>query len=408
MAKAESVATKRQTPTEKYLNAIGEVTINKATVESIVKKIKQESEQTIKEGMEVTWEQLQTAAKEFLQGYKILQEAGKNFKSQLINALNQITPKNAPQKTKALEQERLQILRGQYLLAIEFEKYLNAYRKNAPSSMAYIYEDPDGSLTVYELSLREMVMGSSLDKDSLRFSSINYLKKLQSTEEGKIKKYFKEKEEHMIEAQNVYQWTEARFYRHFEVFQRSQKNMAILMWKENREWVLNTLLNLGDVKEGFTNFLISNHINELCQKIKNADNNLDKYGDHDAVKTFYENYITQVTNLDAIVEEDILIKDSEGKVEFQIGVKSGKAALPGITQYLKMAYNILKNDDLKDNINEWIKNNFNEGDHRNKTIDSLEKAAGKATQEVLNEMLYDKRRKMNIRGFGQNRLKQNP
>jgi len=118
---------------------------------------------------------------------------------------------------------------------------------------------------------------------------------------------------------------------------------------------MGNLINTGDLKEAYVAYLFSDHENNLlCGKNKGTE----PYYDHDFIGTFYKNYITKVTNLEAILEEDVLTTDK------QYGVKGRKASLPSLKQYITTANLIIQQQKIltKEELETELNKKFNRGD----------------------------------------------
>lgn len=139
----------------------------------------------------------------------------------------------------------------------------------------------------------------------------NFYKKFNAVK--KNKKYYVKKSENEIEEKSL----------------STQRQGGLLMWKNSGKWRIALVANAGVVSEAYVNFLFARHQTQE-DKLCGID---DK---ERLIDLFYDNYMAQVTNLAASIEEDVVVKGIG-----QFAVKAKKAELPNVQQYIDIANKII-------------------------------------------------------------------
>ena len=236
------------------------------------------------------------------------------------------------------------------MLAAQFEDYLSIFRQeDKERSMLYVFTNKDNSnIETYEMSFRELIINA----DSHGRLGNLAKKRLTDRERINIEGQGIFNEDHIKTAKSAYQGAFNRWSRYFEVHSSSQKQNGFILWKEGRRWMIGNLINTGDLKEAYTAFLFEDHEKDLLCGLNKGTA---PYYSHELIGEFYKNYINKVTNLEAIIEEDILTTDK------QYGIKGKKAQLPSLQQYIDVANiilsetNILTKEELEKKINDKFK-----------------------------------------------------
>lgn len=297
----------------------------KMKLEEVLKNIEQASAPTLEKNIRISWVQLQQAALKFLSTINALDNEYVNFTAGQLRSLvaNPETASYVNQMQKKKDDYYVQSL---YMLAAQFEEFLSRFREeDKERSVLYVFTSADGSkIETYEMSFRELILNANKHG---RWSDIS---KVRLTDKGRtnIENTGLLNEEHIKEAQAAYQGTLNRWSRYFEVHPTKQKQNGLILWKEQKDWMVGNLVNTGDLKEAYTAFLFKEHNKDLLCGINEGDA---PYYSHEFIGAFFKNYVNKVTNLEAILEEDVLTTDK------QYGVKGRKASLPSLQQFIDVA-----------------------------------------------------------------------
>lgn len=353
------------------------VQVSEQEIQKVLKLIQEASEGGITSEIKIDWKKLQQAAKNFLFAYNSLEQNEEVYTQNILKEMVLATPEAIPYLNKISGAKEAFLIRAKYLLAIQFDDYLNSFRQALPSSAVYVQSSSDGTISgSYEISMRELILNA--DKYGRINISNSRLKsgERQSLEEsGSLLD-----EKHVQEAQMAYTGTINRLQRFYEVANKKGNSAqgGILLWREGKNWAHARITNKGDIKEAYIGFLMSEHINNLC---KQAGGN-PPYYNHLFIGSFFDNYIANVTNLAAIVEEDILTKTK------QYGVKSRKAQLPSLGQYIETAEWVASQENYlsKEEVENWIRNEkFTQNTIRNIRL-SMEQIGEKYSQEIADNI----------------------
>lgn len=353
-----------------------DVKLPESSKKEVIEELKKATIENLSKDAEISLMQLKKQASIFLSSIKTLDKDYSSFTKATLNKIIKSQPEaslylNNTQMTK----ERV-YTQSLYMLAFRFDEFLSRFRKEDERKVLYVFEDANGKLESYEMNYKELVLNA--DKTG-RINNISK-KRLTSNNRTSIESQGIISNSHIEGAQIAYNAVKNRLDRYFESHS-GQKQNGILMWKEGKKWVLGNVLNTGDLKEAYTAFLFSEHDNNLSKIAENNPGN-PKYYNHEMVSEFYNNYINKVTNRPAIVEEDVITTNK------QYGIKGKKASLPSLQQYIDVASIILRGEINEKNIEQVIKNNFNQNSARNISVSVENNFRGleKMTSEQLKKL----------------------
>lgn len=350
------------------------------TIEQILDEIAKASSGELAEDIKVDWNMLRNQAKIFLSTIDSLDKEYVNVTASLLRQVV-ANPEIASYANQTHRRKEVYYTQSLYMLAAQFEDYLSRFREeDKQRSMLYVFSNKDGSVVEsYEMTFREMILNA--DKSG----RLGEISKKRLTNEGRKGLEADDSlfnEDHLATAQAAYEGLYNRYMRYFEVHKARQKQNAMILWKEGAQWMIGNVVNTGDLKEAYVAYLFAEHqANDLCA----LDPGTAPYHSHELIGGFYQGYISKVTNLEAIVEEDVLITDK------QYGIKGKKAALPSLQQYIDVASIILSQPLAgltKGDLENEIKTHFKVGDEmkgaRN-IAQTIEEAidAGKITHDEL-------------------------
>lgn len=324
------------------------IEIGLADKKQVLNAIKEASASEIDREIAVDWRTLKEQANRFLTNILTLENQRSSITSNQLKSQLLANPSAANiLNNQKINKDRL-ILQSEYMLAFQFDEYLNIFRGEKEERKAlYVHTDADGNLTgSYELSLRELVLNA--DKTGrLDISKKNLTKENQQAVE-ESKGYFES--DHVIEALAAYNGATARLDRFYEKHKNIQKQGGLLMWKDSDKWKVGTVLNAGDLKEAYVSFLFDKHKSNLCNLAGGAP----PFYSHEFISGFYRNYINKVTSLAAIVEEDVKTNDT------QYAVKSINAKLPSLGQFINTAIWIISQNKIisKEEIESYLDAEF--------------------------------------------------
>ena len=329
-----------------------QVELSDLTVNEVLKNISEASSLKISKDMEVSWQKLQKEASIFLSSIKSLDS---NYEKMTLAELKQVVlnPEIASYADQIQGNREKFYVQSLYMLAARFEDYLSRFRKeDKERSMLYVFTSADGKqVETYEMTLREFIINA--DKHG-RWSDISKKKLTSNNRINKEQEGFFS-DDHINEAKSAYQGTLNRYMRYFEKHPKKQKQNAMIMWKENKEWMIGNIVNTGDLKEAYVAYLFAEHNKNLLCSLNTGS---EPYYEDKFIGSFYKNYVAKVTNLEAILEEDVLTTDK------QYGIKGRKASLPSLQQYIDSASLILSQSKpwTKDQLEEELNIKFKRGD----------------------------------------------
>ena len=292
------------------------------------------------EQSQVSWEILKQSAIDFIRSYKNLEILEKNQNQKQIKELlsfDGFTNNNINKNTFLIKKNRIQFLKMKYLLAFNFDAKLTAFRGQLPKEAVYVIWDSKTKTTKsYQMPMNKLI--ELANEEGRLFLKAGDLK---GEEISQIEKENKEglDEKHILEAQSAYRGVASRltqFYNKTGVEWWHRKN-GLLMWKTSKLWTIARVSSYGDVKEAYVAALMTKHIQNI-DKLYGLGPGQPMYYDDLLIKSFFNNYINKVTNMAAVVEEDVNLSGNEA----QYAVKSTGASLPSLKQYITVAENIAK------------------------------------------------------------------
>lgn len=270
------------------------------------------------------WSMLSQAAQHFLDG---------------IKTVERIIPKKITDPTKT-RSYYVTAVATQFKYIEEFDQAISKFRGLDPKKLLYVYESANGTLHTYELSIGQM--GELLKWDSgVRIdASLKKLRKLSNSTQSVEQKLKQSMNQSDLAAQSAYSGTKNRLNEYYKKVKATQKQGGLLMWRKGDGWEIARITNLGIVKEAYTNALYTEHYNNLRQSssktpLMNVAPGKPLYYSHGLIDVFYHEYLSKVTNAQALVEEDLNING------FQYAVKSKRAEIPSASQYEDFANVIL-------------------------------------------------------------------
>lgn len=355
-------------------------TPDEISVNQVLDELTKATSETLDQNFQVDWNLLKSQAKIFIDSiYKLETEKEMFMTAQLKNIL--ASPEIAPYANAISGEKERFITQSQYMLMARFDEFLSNFRQEElQRSVLFVSTNKENNqiLGTFEMSLKELILNAD------KHGRINNISKLRLTmgdrqsiedQEGAFN------QEHVVEAQMAYNGVINRLDEFYKKHKNAQKQGGLLMWKE-KEWKVGTIINTGDIKEAYTSFLLDNHKNNLCKMAGGVS----PFYSHDFIGNFFRNYISKVSNMAAIVEEDILSSNK------QFAIKGKKAALPSLQQYLVVANYILSQPNLltAEEMNNWIRNYFKQDATRN-----VEYSLKEITDQEIYDLLKSLQRNLN-------------
>lgn len=280
-------------------------------------------------------------------GYDLLVNEAKNFLSAIytfetqkemfkVNTLKYLALRKDPSAVEGtlIKEENFErgILQQEYQLAFRFEKFLDNWRGKKERVGVYVNINSKGVPSSYEIPLTELVDYATKSGDfSISQKRLTKNQTRTSLEENN-ELFSKTRVELARKAyEGVYNRIE-QYYTKAGITDR-KTSAGILLFKESTgEWTAVKVLNYGDLGEAYITYLFEKRNNVLNGiSAGNAP-----YHSHELVKAFYYNYIRGVTNMSAIVQEDVVLKNKE------LAVKSKNSGLPSFQQYIDTALMIVR------------------------------------------------------------------
>ena len=298
------------------------------------------TENEIYEQTQVSWDMLKQSAINFIRSYKNLELLEKTQNQKQINTLlsfDGFTNNNINRNSFLLKKNKIQFLKMKYLLAFNFDAKLTAFRGQLPKEAIYVVWDSKTQTTKsYKMPMNKLI--ELANEEGRLFLQTRDLK---GEEISLMEKEEKEglNEKHIIEAQSAYRGVASRltqFYNKTGVEWWHRKN-GLLMWKTSKLWTIARVSSYGDVKEAYIAALMTKHIQNV-DKLYGLGPGQPAYYDDLLIQSFFNNYINKVTNMAAVVEEDVNLSGNTA----QYAVKSKGASLPSLRQYIVVAENIAK------------------------------------------------------------------
>lgn len=342
-------------------------------ISTLAKMLKEATNDATYEATELSWLQLKNSAKNFLKASEQLTNNYYNYEKSVWKSLiNNNSDSNFIQGMRGSKEAYFQ--RAQYLLAFSFDAKLTAYLQELPKKALYVYTDSTGAVSTYELSMAELAKYAN--KHGRLNISANQLNK---RGEMPLEKTGLFDTHHIAAAQAAYKGTAARLNQFYKKAGLSggKAQGGLLMWKLSGEWNIARVTNFGDIKEAYTSALMTKHKSDL-DKLCNTDIGSPKFYSHELISTFFNNYIYNVTNKAAIVEEDVITQ------QVQYSVKSARSELPTLSQYISVAELIVKSKSLlsQSELKKLINEKFPYDIHRNKVLLHGERITQKAMDKL--------------------------
>ena len=380
---------------------------NSIGIQDILEKAADIAKQEFKDSVRGDWEALKDAAKKFLeatygpQGIEALQQ------QRQIKMKNIISANDLPQEyqikdftaTFIKEKEAAQTF---YKNLFAFDIALTKYLGELPKRGVVVMVGDDGAPLTYEMSLGEMAAiaereGRIQIYDPGKGYSIE--EKVDNTDD----------KNHIEHGRAAFMGVNARleaFYNkrakkkvvdkktQIEKTYDYQRQGGLLMWKHGDDWKMAVIANQGAISEAYVSFLFAKHATEADKLCDVAIGNKNYYN-HTLIERFYTNYISKVTNLAAIVEEDVIGEYA------QYAVKAKKAALATPAQHLRVAATIASSEMAPDNLKEIIKNAFKQDSQLAPLVNEKIKKVLKngITKEATKNSLSSVKRKIQSKGW---------
>ena len=359
-----------------------ELDISAATIDQVEDSILEASKKVIENNIQPDWNRLQSKAREFLEQDKFLSgsiyETQNNFK-RIAKAINPGRGKSLFSKYADRKEEisASAFNRAKWLLAVNFEKELDIFRKkNTKRKMAFVHSDEDNGkqiLSSYELSIEDLILNSNKFN---KINDTNLLTKLKGEMDAKIIE--KQINQEVVDAgQNIYNEVQERlleFQKKYGHKSAILKKKRLLMWYIENQWYVGSILNEGDQKEAYLSFILKeNKTNEY----KNYMHNKDKF-----VEYYYDNYLHEVGNDRAIMGEDVVLEGDN----LEFGSKGDNAGLPSYNQYIEIAKWIALQEMpfSTETLNEKLKNDPKYGQDVKRNIKHAIKA--KTEKDIIKEL----------------------
>ena len=389
-------------------------------LKEINKWLSEASVEEFKEATKMDYNLLQMSAKQFLSVYnKInLKQTLENYnilykKYEQIRL--QIKAKNSTLSVQQLKKENIEyqevvkninnnraFLQNNYQTLytnlLNFSKSIELFLGHLPSMFIYTLVDKDsGEVIIYKLPLEAMLETVSYLGIGAKFTknTEKQMDKILKNYEGQngVGKISQNQAKNISQnAVYAYEGTYNRLNRFYDkkkqVLNRAKKanpdlnikqgeyqhQGGILLYKPAGEWIASKVINMGDVKEAYTNAILNpdTYFNALY-----PGNPV--YYSHLLIQDFFNKFISKVTNKGAVAGEDIETKD------FQYAVKSINATLPNIFQFKEVATQILnkKNGFSKEELEQMLQAKESE---RNYVIDGkIHKIENEYVEQTLKE-----------------------
>lgn len=314
----------------------GQQFVSSADLLIIEKSLKEAMSKEVQKATNYEWQDLQLAASTFLSGYEALEKNKEMLKKQYLLSLINIAntgDENIYPEIKRLDTKRTSdaayVARSEEILIQKFQQNIDIFiGQKLPREGIFVIENKKtGQLKSFYIPLDEIAR-----RVSARFK-ISY-----GTQKGRV--FLEEQEEfveggHAEKAQMAFSAVRARAQRWREKYNANQLQGFLLMWKEGAHWSVARVSNMGAVKEGYIQALFTKHQSDIDVLCKSSTADDDGYGSHEMVKNFYYNYLGRVTNMSAILQEDLVTENK------QYAIKSADSHTAHHGQYLNVAKKII-------------------------------------------------------------------
>ena len=293
--------------------------LNPNEVEALEKALQDATAEEASRDINIDWAKLHAAASTFLINFDNLERAQKHAQLKNIQTLIN-NPDSSNYVAMRRQSQDAYYVKAKFLLAFEFDRMVNVFLGGLPKEAVYVFEDKKtGNISTYKMSMTELAKHAN--SSGRLFIGISKLKQTMSKKSGLAREERKSVEqgdglsvEHVLKAQSAYKGITARLGRFFEKKKegmstedasKMQKQGGILMWKLSKDWTLARVLNQGDLKEAYAAALLAKHQTQQ-DKIFHSPVGKPDYYSHELISTFYNSYVTGVTNQAAITGEDII------------------------------------------------------------------------------------------------------
>ena len=326
--------------------------VNIRKEESVIELLRKNVENEVVEQTEITWEQLQRAAKIFLNHTQTFRYTRitreKITKIAKTNEMKGYNPFSSDYIKSAKASKTF------YRALFRFDEALSKYLKELPKEVLYVAYDTEGKPKTYLMSMKKLA-NLSLGRGRLGELNTTDLRAI----EDQIDKNSKEEIEHINKGAYAVMGVNNRLARFYEsrIDKTAQRQGGLLMWKKMGKWQVVKVTNQGVIDEAYVSFLTTRH-NTKKDYLFGIEAGKEPYYNHSLIEKFY-NYMSTVTNMPAIVEEDIYTEWA------QYAVKGNKAGLPSPEQYIRTAYSILSSTDQisPENLKGMVRDAFEKDSH---------------------------------------------
>lgn len=330
---------------------------------------------------QISWDTLKQSAINFLQAYQKLELLEKNQTNKQMTELFSFDGfKNTTSEKSAflIKKNKIQFLKMKYLLAFNFDAKLTAFRGQLPKEAIFVMWDSKKQQTKsYKMSMNKLV--ELANGEGRLFLKVGDLKGEEISQIEKEDRNGLDKK-HIDEAQSAYRGVAARLTQFYNKTGVRHRKNGLLMWKTSKLWTIARVTNYGDVKEAYIAALMTKHIQNV-DKLYGLGPGQPAYYDDLLIESFFNNYIHNVTNMAAIVEEDINFDWNSA----QYAVKSAGASLPSLNQYLTTAKFISQQKTILEpkELSDYIRNELFPMDAKRNLILGYFNSLGQATTNKL-------------------------
>lgn len=326
----------------------------------IIDILKRGVEEEFQNQVAVNWAMLQSAARDFLS-----QQASFNSAKLQQQKRTQIVAMNSVAGYENFSSDIIktaQKSKAFYRALFKFDQALVNYLGEVPKRGIYVFFDSNGRPSTYDMSLEDL---ANISQGQGRIGKLGR-RNLQSIE-SQIDESAIGDIEHANRGACAAMGVNNRLNRFYErrgkqtvtnkktgiTRERTvQKQGGLLMWKAGGAWRIVKITNQGVTGEAYANFLMTKHKTRQDYLV-GIEVGVEPYFSHSLIAKFYK-YLSTVTNMSAIVEEDIYTEWG------QYAVKGQKAGLPSLEQYIRTAYTVLTSSDEISplNLKNMLRNEF--------------------------------------------------
>ena len=305
------------------------------------------------------WKKLQQSARVFLKNQTFLKRVKKQARTEIVSS--EVVSKYSKFSSDIIK--TAENSKKFYEALFEFDEVLTKYLGEVPKRALYVFYNEQGKPLTYEMSMQQLA-NISQGKGRIGELKLSDLKAI----ENQIDKNAKGDLEHINRGASAVMGVNKRLERFYsqrgkqtiinkenpqqEKTKEAQRQNGLLMWKTGGTWKIAKVANQGVVNEAYTAFLLTKHKTKKDYLV-NVEIGNSPYFSHSLIAKFYK-YFSSVTNMPAIVEEDIYTEWA------QYAVKGKKAGLPSPKQYIRTAYTILSssNEIAPNELKKMIKEAF--------------------------------------------------